>query len=88
MKQPNFARSFALSSAFAVTLGTLPLLATSADAATMRMATAQPVAMSTATKSEGNCSQKMGKGSQEGNCSKGGMKTKEGEHVKSHMKRQ
>ena len=88
MKQPNFARSFALSSAFAVTLGTLPLLATSADAATMRMATAQPVAMHSATKSEGNCSQKMGKGSQEGNCSKGGMKTKEGEHVKSHMKQQ
>ena len=42
----------------------------------------------TATKSEGNCSQKMGKGSQEGNCSKGGMKTKEGKHVKSHMKQQ
>ena len=88
MKQPNFARSFALGSAFAVTLGTLPLLATSADAATMHMATAQPVAMSTATKIEGNCSKKMGKGSQEGNCSKGGMKTKEGEHVKSHMKQQ
>ncbi|WP_226844797.1 hypothetical protein [Acidithiobacillus ferriphilus] len=55
MKQ-NFVWSVTLGSAFAVTLGALPLTAIAADAAAPQiLMTAQPAAMPVSAKSEGHC---------------------------------
>ncbi len=73
MKKNQIYASFALGSAFALSLTALPATAMAATAGT---ATLQPVAMmGSSAKKEGNCSQMMGsqmsgKGYQEGNCSK------------------
>ncbi len=66
MKKTCISASFALGSAFALSLAALPATAIAATTATL-----QPVAMmGSNAKNEGNCSQMMGKGHQEGNCSK------------------
>ncbi|WP_298173647.1 hypothetical protein [Acidithiobacillus sp.] len=85
MKRKNFAWSLTLGSAFAVTLGALPLTAVAADASAPQvLATARPVTMTVSAKGEGNCSQRMK--SKEGLCVSAAMvKTHDGKCGKAYM---
>lgn len=87
MKRKNFAWSLTLGSAFAVTLGALPLTAVATDASAPQvqvLATAQPVTMTVSAKGEGNCSQRMK--SKEGLCVSAAMvKAHDGKCGKAYM---
>lgn len=84
MKQRNLVWPITLGSAFAVTLGALPLTSVVAEAATQALATAQPMAMAVNAQGEGNCSRNMK--AKEGHCVSAAMiKAHDGKCGKAYM---